>query len=234
MRARGCIWPFRRGASPRRSPTCSPEAPTTGPRAAYVERIREGYQEAGLSSDAFEALRAAVAAAPPPPLSPPPGAGLWPWREARPPRGPPPRALWFPPKPPPPVDRLLVFAYGNEMGGLRAHGALGGAPLVAIAETPPFFELHSQDDEAILRTHGWSAVRGEVYEVTPGVLASFAVQSAARGLVRATLTVRELSRTGLATGATLRVIAYVGEQRATRRKRLWPPNWRAHAGRGLR
>jgi gamma-glutamylcyclotransferase (GGCT)/AIG2-like uncharacterized protein YtfP len=66
---------------------------------------------------------------------------------------------------------MKLFVYGTLRKGQSAHALLQGAPLIAEAWTDPCFELVNMGDYPGLVLGGNTAVRGEIYDVSPNTLA---------------------------------------------------------------
>lgn len=66
---------------------------------------------------------------------------------------------------------IRVFVYGTLLSGEPNHLALEGARLVGHARTTPRFVLHNLGPYPAMVAGGTCAVVGEVYEVSPAILA---------------------------------------------------------------
>src|SRR5262249_48925271 len=72
----------------------------------------------------------------------------------------------------PPPPEYLLFVYGALLPGEPEHARLQGARALGPAETEPAFDLVDLGPEPALVPGGTTAVRGEVYALTPAQLAA--------------------------------------------------------------
>lgn len=65
---------------------------------------------------------------------------------------------------------MRLFVYGTLMRGEDGHELLGDCPFINHGTTPPEFTLVSLGPYPGLRLGGNTAVKGEIYEVSPAIV----------------------------------------------------------------
>jgi gamma-glutamylcyclotransferase (GGCT)/AIG2-like uncharacterized protein YtfP len=117
------------------------------------------------------------------------------------------------------VPEYLLFVYGTLMSGEPDHARLEGARPLGPAETEPSFDLVDLGPEPALVPGGTTAVRGEVWALSPQQLAAVDVHHGhplryRRGAVR------------LADGRVVEAHLLTADQ-ARGRRRIRPGDWKA-------